>query len=304
MKPCNPVDACQNLATLQGHSLTPNSGAAAAVPHNASSLTVSSASATVNMTAASPLVSPALRQQWRRAVQTATRLAVVAMKDGRRQFESCSTAGQELLQALAADILALQQLPTMKFGALEQLQGLREAAARKLSHRQVVKLGALQQSCQKLQQAVQTMEEALAAVAAASAQVSPAPGPSTPTSGHHAAAATPDVAAGGAAGSSAREVSGLELGSGVLPGRSPWQLVLGGVQLPAPEQRHESAGPGGGALPAGGRHQAATGGGAGGDGGPCLSGPGPPPTGPVGACLGSATECVAGHVDPLAIPRQ
>lgn len=170
------------------------------------------------MAAASPLVSPALRQQWRRAVQTATRLAVVAMKDGRRQFESCSTAGQELLQALAADILALQQLPTMKFGALEQLQGLREAAARKLSHRQVVKLGALQQSCQKLQQAVQTMEEALAAVAAASAQVSPAPGPSTPTSGHHAPAATPDVAAGGAAGSSAREVSGLELGSGVLPG--------------------------------------------------------------------------------------
>ncbi|KAI8474324.1 MAG: hypothetical protein J3K34DRAFT_518276 [Monoraphidium minutum] len=103
---------------------------------------------------------------WRRAAQTALRVAVTATKAARSRAAEATAAGTRDLTDLTNQILAAAYLPARPLGVLAGEPGLLEAAAEKLARRQGGALARLEGSRRKLEAAAQDMRAAAAAAAA------------------------------------------------------------------------------------------------------------------------------------------
>mmetsp|Transcript_13928 Transcript_13928/g.30090 ORF Transcript_13928/g.30090 Transcript_13928/m.30090 type:complete len:271 (+) Transcript_13928:817-1629(+) len=113
-----------------------------------------------------PSATPLQQREWRRSAQRCVRLALTAVKDARCSFSAASAAGDKALAELSDAILTQVYLPKMVMGALQPVEGLKEAAARKLGIQQQQLLHTLRATCQQAQAAAQAAEGALQEVQA------------------------------------------------------------------------------------------------------------------------------------------
>lgn len=103
------------------------------------------------------MATPLEQRQWRQSAQRAVRVALTSIKDSQTRFEAAANSGQQLLSQICNNALTLSLLPTMKLGALQDMQDLKPTAEAKLRRQQHEALEGLQAQLQAIEACAKSM---------------------------------------------------------------------------------------------------------------------------------------------------
>eukprot|EP00879_Flechtneria_rotunda_P008180 GHRR01008569.1.p1 GENE.GHRR01008569.1~~GHRR01008569.1.p1 ORF type:complete len:295 (+),score=110.93 GHRR01008569.1:741-1625(+) len=108
-----------------------------------------------------PPATPLEQRQWRRSAQRSVRHSVTAFKDAVARIAAINSQGMAHATQLTNNLLTERYMPGLALPAvLKGVQGLQQAATRKLQCRQLEQFGQLQQGLEAMHLAVQDMNNA------------------------------------------------------------------------------------------------------------------------------------------------